>query len=300
MNLSRFFQNTLTQKVNGSPLTGTSRQRLLKASLILTISTSWMACTAKYTIKSYPEGAQVFVKDVVGSEKKLVGATPLTVKKTKEMGEVFFLSIEKDNFFPKQVLMTPSGGEDLTISVNLDPMQDGKKASGDEDKGKDQQGQAEQAKKAEDEKREMAMRVALLENTVSIYKDALFSGRYSGGIAPYDRDRTDDIVDHIFKSQQLVVGKKYNDALTELDKALAKDEYLPQAYLIKGTIFYIQKQYEQAKISWERCLRIDPYNAQAYNYLRLVDKKLGLAQPPEKPSLLRTPANDEFSRSLRE
>jgi hypothetical protein len=45
-------------------------------------------------------------------------------------------------------------------------------------------------------------------------------------------------------------------------------------------------------------LKVDPYNAQAYQYLRLVDKKLGQAQPPERPSYIRLPATDEFSRSL--
>ena len=53
-------------------------------------------------MKSFPEGATVFVKDVVTQEKKLVGQTPLTLKKTKEMGEVFFFTIEKDNFYPSR------------------------------------------------------------------------------------------------------------------------------------------------------------------------------------------------------
>jgi hypothetical protein len=259
-------------------------------------------CATRYTVKSFPEGATVFVKDVVTQEKKLVGQTPLTLKKTKEMGEVFFFTIEKDNFYPKQVLMTPRDGENLTVSVLLDPTQDKTAGGGD---GKDGKGDAAQKAADDKKKQEQAMkdidlRLALLENTVSIYKDALFSGRYAGngGMASFDRSKTDDIVDHLFKSQQFVMLKKYPEAQDELDKALMMDEYLPQAYLIKGTIFYVNKQYEQAKLSWERCLKVDPYNAQAYNYLRLVDKKLGMVQPPDRPSLLRAPATDAFSHSL--
>jgi tetratricopeptide (TPR) repeat protein len=274
-------------------------------------------CATRYAVKSFPEGATVFVKDIVTQEKKLVGQTPLTLKKTKEMGEVFFFEIEKDNFYPKQILMTPRDGESLTVSVVLDPNQDrqnladGKDGNKGEQKGqspeekkkqdaKDKKDKAEK-EKAEEAMRDLNMRIALLENTVSMYKDALFSQRYSGGgPAKFDRDRNDQIVDHLFRSQQLVVGKKYPEALGEIDKALMMDEYLPQAYLIKGSIFYVNKQFDQAKIAWERALKVDPYNAQAYNYLRLVDRKLGVAAPPDRPSQLRMPATDEFSRSIRE
>ncbi len=259
-------------------------------------------CATRYTVKSFPEGATVFVKDLVTQEKKLVGQTPLVLKKTKEMGEVFFFSIEKDNFQAKQVLMTPKDGENLTVSVILDPSQEKDKALAEKNKdGEGKGGPQDEKKKAEDAMKDLNLRIALLENTVAMYKDALFSGRYSGGgPAKFDRDRTDQVVDHLFKSQQLVMLKKYPEAQDELDKALMIDEYLPQAYLIKGTIFYVNKNYEQAKMSWERCLKVDPYNAQAYNYLRLVDRKLGQAMPPDRPSMLRAPATDEFSRSLRD
>jgi len=272
---------------------------MLLASLPLLLSS---ACATRYNVKSFPEGATVFVKDLITQEKKLVGQTPLTLKKTKEMGEVFFFTIEKDNFVSKQILMTSKDGENLTLSVILDPATDATKdklADKDKDKG-DQKGQSPEDKKKEDAMKDLNLRIALLENTVAMQKDALFSGRYngSGGPARFDRGQNDDIVDHLFKAQQLVMLKKYPDAQNEVDQALLIDEYLPQAYLIKGTIFYVNKDYKQAKIAWERCLKVDPYNAQAYNYLRLVDKKLAVAMPPDRPSMLRAPATDEFSRPL--
>jgi tetratricopeptide (TPR) repeat protein len=263
-------------------------------------------CASRYVIRTFPAGANVYVKDVVTQEKKLIGPTPLTLKKTKDMGDVFFLAFEKDNFFPKQVLMTPRDGENFTVSVNLDPMVDGKGGkAGEGGNGEGQQGGQQSpsdAKKKEEDAKELQLRVALLENTVAIYKDALFSARYapSGGPASFDRDRNDQIVDHLFKGQQLVAAKKYNEALAEIDQAIMKDEYLPQAHLIKGSIFYVNKQYEQAKLEWERTLKIDPYNGQAYQYLRLVSRKLNQAMPPERPSMLRVPAADAFSTSLRQ
>ncbi len=258
------------------------------------------ACAPRYSIKSYPEGATVFVKDVVTQEKKLVGQTPLQLKRTKEMGDVFFLSVEKDNFHPKQILLTPKEGENLTITLALEPLADAKDGTGKEGDGQ-QPTPPEDKKKQEDLLKDLNLRIALLENTVALQKEALFSGRYSnGGPARFDRDRQDSVVDNLFKAQQLVMQKKYQEAMAEVDKAILSDEYSPQAHLVKGTIFYVTKQFQQAKLAWERSLKIDPYNANAYQYLRLVNRKLGVQAPPERPSMLRAPATDAFSRGLRE
>lgn len=278
--------------------------RLLKSiaapafgTLLLALATG---CASTMMVKSYPEGANVYSRDVVSQEKKLLGKTPLNLKKEKDSSEVFFLILEKENFYPKQVLMTPRDGESISVAVTLDPLQDASKVAKNEGEDGKEQGQGNgDGKKKEDEMKDLNLRIALLENTISMYKDALFSNRFSAGMAPFDRDRTDNVVDHLFKAQQLVMSKKFTDAQEELDKALLINEYLPQAYLLRGTIFYVNKDYEQAKIAWERSIKIDPHNPQAYEYLRLVSKKLGQTPPPERPSQLRAPASDPLSRSLR-
>lgn len=260
-------------------------------------------CAARYVVKSYPDGATVFAKNVVTGEVKKMGVTPLTIKKTGDIGDVFFVTVEKDNYHPKQILLTPREGENLQLTITLDPLDD-KNRSPAGDKG-DEKGQGKndpnKDKDKEKEMKDLLLRVALLENTLSLYKEALFSGRYSGagGYAKFDRDHTDEIVDHLFRAQQSTMLKKYDQALTELDQALLLDEYLPQAYLIKGSIYYLTKKFDEAKLAWERCLKIDPYNAQAYEYLRLVSTKLGVRPPPDRPSMLRAPASSEFSKSLR-
>lgn len=276
----------------------THRLGILCLVSLLVATLFFSGCAARYYVKSYPDGATVYAKDVVTGETKKLGVTPLNVKKSNDIGEVFFLSLEKENYFPKQVLLTPKDGENLTLNITLEPMDDKSKAlakEGDKDQGKPDD------KDKDKEMKDLALRVALLENTLQLYKDALFSGRYggTGGYAKFDRDHTDEIVDHLFRAQQHTMLKRYNEALTELDKALLLDEYLPQAYLIKGSIYYLTKRLPEAKLAWERCLKIDPYNAQAYEYLRLVSNKMGVSAPPDRPSMLRAPASDPFSKSLR-
>lgn len=285
----------------------------LRQKLIIGAIGTWIAaltvagCAPRYTIRSYPNETSVYVKDLVTQEKKFVGKTPLTLKKTNEMGDVFMFAFEKDSFIPKSVIMNSKGSENMTVEVTLDPMQENKAVAdnqtgnGQGNQSQPSSGDGKKSKDAkEDEVKDMSLRLALLENTIAMYKDALFSGRYGGGMAKFDRDHTDEIVDHLFAAQQQIMLKNYPKALEEIDQTLLIDEYVPQAHLIKGTVHYINQNFKEAKLAWERALKIDPYNAQAYQYLKLVNKKLGLAPPPDKPSMLRAPASAPWAKSLRD
>jgi tetratricopeptide (TPR) repeat protein len=81
-----------------------------------------------------------------------------------------------------------------------------------------------------------------------------------------------------------------NGCVHALD-AIEKDEYLSQAWLLKGSLRYLQNDMKGAKLAWERCLKIDPYDKVAYSYLAKVYEKLGIARLDKPAAAFRYPAS---------
>jgi len=263
------------------------------------LAATQFACSTHYLVKTYPSGAQVYTRDLTSNEKKLVGTTPVEIQGDAKLGDVFFVVVEKQNYKPKEILVRASEGETLAINAKLDPMTtdeinaanalaDKKK----DDKKPEQQPPQDPKKKMDDLLEELKMRVALLENTTSFYKDAMFSARFMGnGQAKFDRDRNDKIVDNMFQAQQAIASKDYARANQLIDDSLERDEYLSQAWLLKGSLRYLQNDFKGAKEAWERCLKIDPYDKIAYTYLGKVYEKLGMPRLDRPAAALRYPAS---------
>ncbi|RME18446.1 MAG: hypothetical protein D6797_00405, partial [Bdellovibrio sp.] len=257
-----------------------------------------IGCSGKYLIKTYPSGAKVYVRDIRTKEKKLIGLSPAQIKEESRLGDVFFVVLEKQNYKPKEIMIRVNEGESLTVTAQLDPMtgeelrEAASVAGKKEDKGQPPMPPQDNKKKTnlKEEVEDLQLRVALLENTVSFYKDALFSPRFKGGPASFDRDRNDKVIGYMFQAQQAVVRANYKKALELLDKVVQIDEYVSNAWLLKGSVKYLQKDYEGARLAWERCLKIDPHNQVAYRYLSTVYEKLGLEKLPRRPEALRYPA----------
>ena len=260
-------------------------QRSLISILPILAADLLTGCASKYTVKTYPAGAQVYTRDLNSSEKKLVGVSTVEIAGEAKLGDVFFLVVEKQNYRPKEILVRATEGETLAISAKLDPMtveeidNANKLAKKDDDKKDPQQSPQDQKKKKdkelEDLIEELKLRVALLENTTSFYKDAMFSSRFMGnGQAKFDRDRNDKVIDKMFEAQQAITAKDFTRANKLIDDAIEQDEYLAQAWLLKGSLRYLQSDFQGAKAAWERCLKIDPYDKVAYNYLGRVYEKL--------------------------
>ena len=257
------------------------------------------ACSTRYLVKTYPAGAQVYTRDLTSNEKKLVGVSPVDIEGEAKLGDVFFVVVEKQNYKPKEILIRATDGETLAISAKLDPMSadeiEAQKVA-EKKKDDDQKQPPQDPKKKEDDLKalidEMKLRIALLENTTSFYKDAMFSARYVGnGQAKFDRDRNDKIVDNMFEAQQAITSKDYAKANKLIDEAIEKDEYLSQAWLLKGSLRYLQNDFQGAKQAWERCLKIDPYDKIAYTYLGKVYEKLGMPKLDRPAAALRYPAS---------
>ena len=266
---------------------------------IIALAMIQSACSTRYLVKTYPAGAQVYTRDLTSNEKKLVGVSPIDIEGEAKLGDVFFVVVEKQNYKPKEILVRASDGETLAINAKLDPMTpeeiDSQKLA-EKKKDDDQKQPPQDPKKKEDDLKklieEMKLRIALLENTTSFYKDAMFSSRFMGnGQAKFDRDQNDKIVDNMFEAQQAIASKDYAKANKLIDDSLEKDEYLSQAWLLKGSLRYLQNDFQGAKQAWERCLKIDPYDKIAYTYLGKVYDKLNLPKLDRPAAALRYPAS---------
>jgi tetratricopeptide (TPR) repeat protein len=277
----------------------TLRQSIKILLVTLVLATNF-ACSTRYLVKTYPAGAQVYTRDLSSNEKKLVGTTPVEIEGDAKLGDVFFVVVEKQNYKPKEILVRATEGETLAINAKLDPMTTEELASAatlaekkkEDDKKPEQQPPQDPKKKQEDLVEELKMRVALLENTTSFYKDAMFSARFMGnGQAKFDRDRNDQVVENMFQAQQAIAAKDFVKANKLIDDTLERDEYLSQAWLLKGSLRYLQSDFEGAKVAWERCLKIDPYDKIAYTYLGKVYEKIGLPKLNRPAAAMRYPAS---------
>jgi len=259
-----------------------------------------VGCAGKYVVNTYPAGAKVYVKDVLTKERKLLGISPIQINEESKLGEVFFLEFEKESYQNKEVMIKVNAGESLAVTSRLDPLSPDKLGDGsgnanakNDDKNPPQPPPKDDQKKKDwqAEIDDLKLRVALLENTSNVYKDAIFSARFKGGPATYDRDDTQRLIGLLFDGQQAIIKGDYLTAGQVLDKAIQLDEYSSQAWLLKGSVAYLNKNLPEAKKAWERTLKIDPYNKSAYHYLSEVYKRLGLTELPAKGPETRYPSS---------
>ena len=272
------------------------------------LATTLVGCAGKYLVKTYPSGAKVYVQDLGSKDKKLIGLSPVQIEEESNLGDVFFVVLEKEKYKEKSVMVRVNSGESLAISAQLDPVNPddfdpNKQVADNEDKDKkdDPQQPPQQAKKDKkkdediaDMKEEIAdlnMRVALLENTTALYKDAIFSSRFAGGgPAKFDRDRNDRVIQSMFEAQQAIADNDLRKAEKAVNSAIKEDAYVTNAWLLKGSISFLKKDFENAKKAWERSLKLDPYNQMALKFLNRVYRRLG-EDEVRQPAALRTPSS---------
>ncbi len=182
------------------------------------------ACATQYKVTTYPQGAKVRVENVVTKEVFEMGEGPVTFPFEERFGEGFVLSVEKDTFNPKKVFIARNSGAATNVAVTLEPRKVAvnPEAAPDNTKSDDEKKPNDPAKAGEDA--EIGKRMAVLERTFEIYKDALFSQRYGSGPASYDRDRIDTQVALVTKAQQLIERKDFNGAEETVKKIIDRDE----------------------------------------------------------------------------
>ena len=266
--------------------------------LLITVSIFLTSCAGKYVVKSYPADAKLYLKDIRSNEKKLIGNTPAEIPEDGKLGEVFFIVLEKENYKPKEIMVKVNEGESLSIAARLDPLsgsdldsQNVAKKKDDEQKGGSPPKPEKEPTDWQKEFEDIRMRVALLENTASFTKDALFSARLSGGLNPQDRDRKERVVSYVFDAQKSIRLGQYDEALKQIDSALQLDDYSTNAWLLKGSISFLKKDLPAARNAWERTLKLDPYNKAAFRYLNSVYKAMNVQPLAETAADLREPAS---------
>jgi len=241
------------------------------------------ACGSRYAVKTYPEGAKVAVQNVISKEVFEIGESPVNFEHLSKFGEGFVVKVEKEAFEPKEIFIARKPGAKSEYQINLKPVPQDEDAKTDEEK---------------DEEEELKKRLALLERTFEIYKDALFSQRYSGSPASYDRRKIDLSVGLVAKAQQLIEQQKLDEASDVLDQILEKDAYLVQAHVLKGTVAYLRQDFDRAISAWERALEINPYEKLTRQYLITAYEKVGKEVPlnaDEIEMVDRTPASSPLS-----
>lgn len=255
------------------------------------------SCSGKYVVKSYPPDAKLYVKDIRTSEKKLVGTTPTEIAGDGKLGDVFFIVLEKDNYKSKEIMIKVNEGESLSVAARLDPLSaqdlDSQNTAKKDDEKKGEGGPKKEQEPTDWQKEfeDIRLRVALLENTSSFTKEALFSPRLAGGLNSQDRDRKERVISHVFDAQKAIRAGRYDEAQSEIDQALQLDDYSTNAWLLRGSISYLKKDFTTARRAWERTLKLDPYNKAAFRYLNSVYKILNVQPLAETAADLRQPAS---------
>jgi tetratricopeptide (TPR) repeat protein len=278
-----------------------------KALLVALIALAASACSNSIRVRSYPTEAKVYIKDIITGDKREIGKTPLNITRTEAMGDVFFISLEKEEFLTRDILVKSVQDESLYINAKLEPKEEKTLA---EQLGLQKDGgNGQKDKKAEDQKKkleeqmkmlqEMTAKIGVLDNTIDTYKDALFSQRYIGTSRFSDRNN-DKVIKLLFSAQRNVISKNYKIALKQIDKAIELDEYMAQAHVLKGSIYFINKNFVLARASWERALEIDPYNDEVLKYLQRLYGKIGISPKTALETAMQLRKSGNNSNTLRQ
>ncbi len=212
---------------------------------------------------TYPEGAKVAIQNIISKETFEIGEAPVEFEHLSKFGEGFVVKVEKEAFEPKEFFVARKPGAKGAFQVNLKPVEQ----------------ENTKTKEEESAEEELKKRLALLERTFEIYKDALFSQRYGSSPASYDRRKIDLSVGLVAKAQQLIEQKKLDEADKVLDSILEKDAYLVQAHVLKGTVAYLRDDFASSIKAWERALEINPYEKLTRQYLVSAYEKVGKEVP---------------------
>ena len=110
------------------------------------------------------------------------------------------------------------------------------------------------------------------------YPDAALEDYEKGeAIVPYLKSYANHALAYLHKNE-------YNTALNILDERIAdsqlvdhsvEDIYLQNTYLYKGYVYLIIKEFDSARLQFEKALEVQPDNIDAYNYLGIVAMNTG-------------------------
>lgn len=82
------------------------------------------------------------------------------------------------------------------------------------------------------------------------------------------------ILTRLFKAQGLIFKKQYQAAIIDIDKVIEERPGISQAYVMKGTAYYMLKEMPSAIEAWKKALKMEPNNDELKQFL--VEKNIDL------------------------
>jgi tetratricopeptide (TPR) repeat protein len=90
-------------------------------------------------------------------------------------------------------------------------------------------------------------------DTSKVKKKQARQGTYTKEDADYNK-----ALFSLQEAQKLFSERRYSQALAEINKSVDSAPNMALAYAVRGSIFYMLRQYPDAKSSWEKALELDP------------------------------------------
>lgn len=90
-----------------------------------------------------------------------------------------------------------------------------------------------------------------------------------------------DAILKLFDAQSLIYRRQFHAAVLGLDKLIQNKPDLIEAYILKGTAFYLLNEVESALAAWRIALKLDPGNPEVLRFLD--EMKVPLKKLEEKP-----------------
>jgi len=204
------------------------------------------SCSQKLHVRSFPSGAQVKVVDLSGDKEKVMGNTPINLKVDKGFGSMFILEFELDKYRSKKILVSSIDGTNVKIDTKLEVLSEYNEriskavenVSNQQKFLKDFLDKEEALGEAIKDSHDLMIKTQV---ELSLYKDMLFSQKYSKGIASFDRGRFETIVELVSKAKKYELDKNIKEAIALIKEAIELDsnnaylnEYLAELYKLNN------------------------------------------------------------------
>ncbi|HTX18126.1 MAG TPA: tetratricopeptide repeat protein [Bacteroidota bacterium] len=90
-------------------------------------------------------------------------------------------------------------------------------------------------------------------DTSKARRKALRQGSYTKEDADYNR-----ALFSLQEAQRLFSERRYTEALAEINKSIDAAPNMALAYAVRGSVYFMLRQFAEAKVSWEKALELDP------------------------------------------
>lgn len=148
---------------------------------------------------------------------------------------------------------------DFTIDYSGQGMKrNGQNGNDEEQQAKRSPNQRKRAGEATDEllkpkDEDLASDIQDIVDTSKVKKKQPGQGTYTKDDADYNK-----ALNTLQEAQILFSERRYVQALAEINKSVDAAPNMALAYAVRGSIYYMLRQFPEAKISWEKALELDP------------------------------------------